>query len=84
MKRMRCASKRGKPAVKPLAEDLVKEFAPDIFHHRVRQMIGHMTRQVMEANGYVLDRTRGYISNPVLFKTGATYRHKGQGQERKA
>ncbi|GBE43919.1 MAG TPA: hypothetical protein ENH05_08840 [Rhizobiales bacterium] len=66
-------------AVEPLAAGLVAEFGVEIRDDRTKQMIGHMTRQVMEALGYELDRTSLRITRPNLFTSGATYRRPGRG-----
>jgi hypothetical protein len=38
--------------VEPLAPGLLMEFGPDVGEDRIKQMIGHMARQFMEAIGY--------------------------------
>ncbi len=43
-------------------------------------MIGHMTRQVMKALGYELDRTGLRITRANLFTSGAAYRRPYRGK----
>ena len=55
--RMETATLLDRAAVEPLAAGLVFEFGDEVRDDRTKQMIGHMTRKVMEALGYELDRT---------------------------
>lgn len=53
--RMCTASDLGRPALEAIEELLLQEFNDKVLDDRVKQMIGHMTRQVMENEGYVID-----------------------------
>lgn len=53
--RMRTASDLGRPALEAVEELLLEKFDDQVLEDRVKQMIGHMTRQVMEHEGYVID-----------------------------
>jgi len=55
--RMQTASYLSRPAVEPLSPMLLRRFGPSVKRDRIKQMIGHMARQVMEARGYSLDRS---------------------------
>lgn len=44
------------PAVAGIEEALLKKFGDAVLDDRIKQMIGHMVRQVMERNGYVVDQ----------------------------
>ncbi len=77
--RMETATLLDRAAVEPLAAGLVAEFGDEVRDDRTKQMIGHMTRQVMEALGYELDRTGMRITRPSLFTSGATYRRPDRG-----
>jgi hypothetical protein len=44
-------------AVEPLASGLVAEFGDSVRDDRTKQMIGHMTKQIMAALGYEIDRS---------------------------
>lgn len=51
------ASRLGKPAVEGIEEDLLRQFGAKVMDDRVKQMIGHMVRQVMESREWVLDQS---------------------------
>ena len=71
---MATASFLHRPAVEPLAPQLIAQFPEVLRIHSVRQMIGHMIRQIMQAQGYHLDRTNVKIVRPdCIFRRGATY-----------
>jgi hypothetical protein len=53
--RMTTATQLGRPAAEGVEDVLLEQFGEAVFEDRVKQMIGHMIRQVMEANGYVID-----------------------------
>lgn len=53
--RMETASDLGQPALKPLEDILLDEMGPVITDERMKQMAGHMVRQIMEAQGYEHD-----------------------------
>ena len=72
--RMETASQLERAALEPLASGLVTQFGDEVRDDRTKQMLGHMTRQVMEARGYELVRTGVRITRPSLFTTAATYR----------
>ncbi len=74
VQRMETASYLGRPAVEPLSPFLLKRFGPAVKRVRIKQMIGHMARQVMEARGYRLDRSNVKISrNGNIFASGSRY-----------
>ncbi|MER8639324.1 hypothetical protein [Mesorhizobium sp. M1365] len=75
--RMETATLLERAAVEPLAAGLVAEFGEDVADDRTKQMIGHMVRQVMEALGYMPDRSALRITRPSLFTSGTTYRPMG-------
>jgi hypothetical protein len=52
---MTTATRLGRPAAEGLEEVLLDRFGDVVFEDRVKQMIGHMIRQIMEANDYVID-----------------------------
>ncbi len=60
--RMETASYLSRPAVEPLSPFLLQRFGPEIRRDRIKQMIGHMARQIMEARGYALDRSNVKIA----------------------
>ncbi|TGS19057.1 hypothetical protein EN852_001665 [Mesorhizobium sp. M2E.F.Ca.ET.209.01.1.1] len=77
--RMETATLLDRAAVEPLAAGLVAEFGEEVSDDRVKQMIGHMVRQVMAAMGYETDRSALRITRPSLFTSGTTYRPAGSG-----
>jgi hypothetical protein len=82
--KMQAAAFFERPAVEPLASDLLKEFGAEVQPDEYHQMIGHMAKQVMEANGYVLIRTDVPISRNEMFSRGACYGRKqesGSGEK---
>ena len=54
--RMETATYLGRPAVEPLSPGLEKRFGEPAFEDRVKQMTGHMIRQIMERRGFRLDQ----------------------------
>lgn len=73
--RLEVASELRHPAVEGVAESLLERFGSDVRPDRVKQMVGHMVRQVLEARGFVLDaqnlRTRFGAG---LFSRASRYR----------
>jgi hypothetical protein len=72
--RMETATVLERAAVEPLSEGLIREFSEAVRDDRVKQMIGHMVKQIMAARGYVVDRSALRITRPNLFSSGTTYR----------
>ena len=54
--RLETASELTKPAVEGIEEQLLGTFREDVLADRVKQMIGHMVRQILEQRGWVLDQ----------------------------
>ena len=80
--RMEAVTAVERPAVEALSEPLIAEFGRDIAQPSIKQMVGHMVRQVMEALEYEVDRQRVRITRPGLFATGMTFRRPGQARSR--
>ena len=74
--RMETASYLARPAVEPLAPLLLREFGGEVAQRRIKQMIGHMARQIMEGQGYNVDRSgvriAGYQNN--IFSSATRYK----------
>lgn len=66
--KMEAASFLTRPAVEPLASDLLEEFSSEILQDPNKQMIGHMVRQIMEAHGYIIVRRDVRIFGNVVFR----------------
>jgi hypothetical protein len=55
--RMDSATYLSRPAIEVLSPQLIQEFGAEIKSDRLKQMIGHMVRQIMEYRGYQVDRS---------------------------
>jgi len=55
--RLETASELGKPAVEGIEEQLLAEFREEVLADRVKQMVGHMVRQILEQRDWVLDQS---------------------------
>ncbi|RTL94238.1 hypothetical protein ABWH97_08995 [Nitratireductor sp. ac15] len=71
--RLETASGLSKPAVEGIEEQLLEEFREEILVDRVKQMVGHMVRQLMEQQGWVLDQSDVKVQS-VPFSKAARYR----------
>ena len=71
--RLETASELSKPAVDGIEEQLLAEFREDVLADRVKQMIGHMVRQILEQRDWVLDQTDVKVQS-VPFSKAARYR----------
>ena len=78
--RMETAVDLNKPAAEAVARVLIEEFREDVRPDRVKQMIGHMIRQIMEAHGYQLDSQNITVSQDRRLFTKATRYRPGMGQ----
>ena len=76
--RMQTATFLERAAVEPLGPGLLLRYGPDIAQDRLKQMIGHMARQIMLAMGYELDTKGLRITRPGIFTTATRYRQPGQ------
>ena len=83
--RMATASFLRRPAVEPLSPGLLEEFGPEVGNDRLKQMIGHMARQIMEAIGYQIEQPRRSIriTRENLFSSGARYRGPGDSRAKR-
>lgn len=78
--KMMTASDLGRPALEAVAEDLLADFGDQFAENcphrdRFKQMAGAMTRQVMEAAGYVWVRDNVPLSG-APFSRASKYRHR--------
>lgn len=71
--RLETASELSKPAVEGIEEQLLQEFREQILADRVKQMVGHMVRQILEQRDWVLDQTDVKVQS-VPFSKAARYR----------
>ena len=60
--RMETATYLSRPAVEPLSPYLLDRFGDTGRQDRLKQMIGHMVRQLLESRGYRVDRNNVRIT----------------------
>lgn len=60
--RMETATYLSRPAVEPLSPYLLDRFSDAVRKDRLKQMIGHMVRQLLESRGYRVDRNNVRIT----------------------
>jgi hypothetical protein len=75
---MEVATKLRKPAVEAIGDDMIRQFGTVVQQKRVKQMIGHMIRQIMESRGYILDAQRVPCRFDKLFSSGTRYKRDPQ------
>lgn len=63
-----------RPAVEAIEEPLLEKFGAAVLEDRVKQMIGHMVRQIMEHRGYVIGVQNTKITNGAPFSRATKYR----------
>lgn len=66
--RMETASDLDQPALKPLEDILLEEIGEPILRDRMKQMTGHMVRQVMESRGFVHDASDIKLASVPFYK----------------
>ena len=71
---MQTATDLDRAAVEPLGKGLLAEFGVEVAEDRMKQFIGHATRQIMEASGYFLDRQGMRITGENMFASASRYR----------
>src|SRR5262249_12332604 len=74
--RMETAASLERAAVEALSDPLIAEFGVEISQREVKQVIGHMVKQIMESLGYEVERTLR-ITRPGLFTSGLAFRRAG-------
>jgi hypothetical protein len=71
--RLETASELGKPAVEGIEEQLLDAFREEVLADRIKQMVGHMVRQILEQRGWVLDQGDVKVQS-VPFSKASRYR----------
>lgn len=66
--RMETATDLGQPALKPLEDILLTDIGEAITDDRMKQMAGHMVRQIMESRGFVHDVDGIKLASAPFFK----------------
>jgi len=74
--RMETATYLARPAVEALGPILLTTFGEAVRVGRIKQMIGSMIRQIMEAKGYQIDRQNVRVppNRKDLFTSGTRYK----------
>ncbi len=72
--RMETATYLQRPALEGVQPQLLEKFGDEIRGDRWKQMMGRMTRQIMESIGYSLDQTGVRIRVGGLFTSAARYK----------
>lgn len=70
--RLETATELGRPAVTGIEEPLLRRFRKKVVNDRIKQMLGHMVRQVLEGRGYCVQK-QNVIINSALFSKGTRY-----------
>src|SRR3954451_10655298 len=73
-----CLTSRPRTLSSPFLFHRRESSGQDPRDERVKQMIGHMARQIMESLGYEVDRLGMRLVRQSLFTTAARYRHPQQ------
>jgi hypothetical protein len=72
--RLETATYLRRPAVEPLSPGLLSRFGDEVRQDQVKQGIGRMVREIMEARGYRIDRQGGRITRGGnMFASGTRY-----------
>jgi hypothetical protein len=79
--RLETATSLDRAAVEALSDPLIAEFGMEIDQREVKQVIGHMVKQIMKSLGYEAERTLR-ITRPGLFTSGLAFRKIGTGRDR--
>lgn len=86
--RMETATDLRHPAVEGIDRELALRFDEKALRDadRIKQMLGHMTRQLMEHWGFILDQQRVNLRTGRIFSTGSRYRRRedSNGASRRA
>lgn len=77
--RMETASDLGQPALKPLEDILLRELREAMVEDRMKQMAGHMVRQIMEAHGFEHDVDGIKLASAPFYKA-SRYRRRATGE----
>jgi hypothetical protein len=78
---METATSLDRAAVEALSHPLIAEFGIEIDQREVKQVIGHMVKQVMESLGYEAERTLR-ITRPGLFISGLAFQRAETSRDR--
>ena len=71
--RLETATELKRPAAEAVSTELLNAFGKEVKADRVKQMIGHMIRQIMEARNYHLDNQGVKVKTGGLFTKASRY-----------
>ena len=80
--RMELATEFNKTAAESVSKPLLDKFGSDVEVNRVKQMIGHMIRQIMENKGYEMGSQNIKVTIKRLFSKASKYKD-GRSEERR-
>ena len=75
---MKAAAELRRLPVEAVSRLLLDEVGDAVRQDRVKQMVGSMIRQIMEANGYALDASNRPVLYGGVFTKASRYRRNGQ------
>ncbi|MFZ0944702.1 MAG: hypothetical protein WB930_04180 [Syntrophobacteraceae bacterium] len=75
--RMETATLLKRPAAEGIEEPLLETFGERVLLDRVKQMIGHMIRQIMERREYEVDMQNVRIASGAPFSRATRYKRRG-------
>lgn len=71
---LKVTTKLGHPGVEGVGDELLEKFGDKLKEQRMKQMIGHMIRQVMDHHGYEVDSQGLKCRKQQLFSSGTRYK----------
>ena len=71
--RLETASELSKPALEALTNRLIPEFGEPVKNDRIKQMVGHMVRQILEPRGFTLSSSNVKVRFNGLFTRASRY-----------
>ena len=72
--RLQTASELRRPALEALATRIIDKFGDPVRADRVKQMMGHMTKQILESNNFEWDTFHIKVRNGDLFTYASRYK----------
>lgn len=67
------ATKLGHPAVEGVDDDLYIAFGEQISEDKVKQRIGKIVKEIMEAQGYIVHKRNVMCASSDIFTSGSVY-----------
>lgn len=76
--RLERASELGQPALKKMGRRILDRFGEQVRENTIKQMLGHMVRQILEPRGFVFVRAHQKFEGDPLFSSAARYAQESQ------